>query len=69
MKEKLLKFIKQFITENGYAPTVREIASGVGECAPSTVLSSLQALRLEGYIEYKDRMPRTIVVLEKGRAV
>jgi len=64
LKEKVYRFIKQFIAENGYAPTVREIAKGVG-CVPSTVHHYLQALRYEGCIDYKPQMPRIIVILKE----
>lgn len=69
MKNKMLKFIGQFIAKNGYAPTFREIAKGVGLSSTSTVTYHLCVLRNEGYINYKDSKQRTIVVLEKGRAV
>jgi repressor LexA len=68
LKEKVFKFIKQFIADNGYAPTVREISKGVGQCSPSTVLSYLQALRLEGCIDYKCQKPRTIRILKELEA-
>jgi SOS-response transcriptional repressor LexA len=67
LKEKVFKFIKQFIADNGYAPTVREIAKGI-KCVHSTVSCYLQVLKLEGYIDYKYHMPRTIVILKELEA-
>lgn len=64
MKEKVYRFIKQFIMENNYAPTMREIAEGIG-CVPSTVHCHLQTLRLMGVVDYKDLMPRTIRILKE----
>jgi repressor LexA len=65
LKKKVFEFIKQFIAENGYAPTVREIADGVGTCVPSTVLTYLQILKSEGYVNYVDGKSRTIRILKE----
>lgn len=58
MKE-TYQFIIDFIKENGYPPTYREIASGVG-CALSTVVGRLEKLEALGMIEVKPNAPRTI---------
>lgn len=55
------KFIINFIKENGYSPSYREIAKGVG-CALSTVVSRLEKLVDFGMIEMKPNAPRTIKV-------
>ena len=64
MKEKVFKFIRKFIAENGYAPTFREIALDVG-CVLSSAHYYLQILKQQGFIDYKDRMPRTIRILKE----
>ena len=56
------KFIIDFIQENGYSPSYREIAKGVG-CALSTVVYRLEKLVDFGMIEMKPNAPRTIKVV------
>lgn len=56
------KFIVDFIKENGYSPSYREIANGVG-CALSTVVGRLKKLVEFGMIEMKPESPRTISVV------
>ena len=53
------QFIIDFIKENGYSPSYREIANGVG-CALCTVVSRLEKLVEFGMIEMKANVPRTI---------
>jgi repressor LexA len=62
---KTLKFIKEFIAKNKYAPTVREICDGTGIESTATVKRKLLQLREHGFITFKDYLPRTIVVLDK----
>ncbi len=60
--QKTYKFIIDFIKENGYSPSYREIAKGVG-CALSTVADRLDKLVKFGMIEMKPNVPRTIKVV------
>lgn len=53
------QFIIDFIKENGYSLSYREIANGVG-CALSTVVGRLEKLVEFGMIEMKPNAPRTI---------
>ena len=55
------KFIVDFIKENGYSPSYREIANGAG-CALSTVVGRLEKLVEFGMIEMKPNCQRTIKV-------
>lgn len=52
-------FISRFVERNGYSPTVREIADGLG-ISTSTAYYHLTQLRDEGRISYKPGMSRTI---------
>lgn len=56
------KFIVNFIKENNYSPSYREIANGVG-CALSTTVSRLEKLVEFGMIEMKPNCQRTIKVI------
>lgn len=46
----VLAFVVNFTKEHGYAPSVREIADGVGASSPATVHEHLQALRESGHL-------------------
>ena len=49
-KQEILQFLTDFIRENGYAPSVREICHAVGLQSTATVHYHLNALRDEGLI-------------------
>lgn len=59
-RERVYNFIVEFIGKNGYAPSVREICSGVGLKSTSTVYGHLLALENEGKIEMKENVTRAI---------
>lgn len=46
MQTKVLEFIRDYIEQHGYSPSIREIAAGVGLASSSAAL--YQVLRLEG---------------------
>lgn len=62
VREKMLSFIVNYIEENKYSPTVREICNGAGLKSNSSVAYHLIKLREEGKINYIDYEPRTITV-------
>ena len=53
-QKKILKFIRQFIDEHHFPPTIREIGETVGISSTSVVKYNLDALQRRGYIE-RDR--------------
>ena len=65
--EKILTMIKQYIDDNGYAPTVREIGDAVGLSSSSTVHSHLERLKRKGYIQWDPTRQRTLkIIREEG---
>lgn len=58
----VLTFIQEFIKENGYAPSVREIGQGTALRSTSTVLYHLRSLRERGFINWNERRSRSIRV-------
>lgn len=62
-QSEILDFIKTFIAENGYAPTVREIAKGVYLSSTSNVHRYLTALEKSGKIVREATKPRTLKVI------
>lgn len=61
----ILRFIGQYIAENGWAPTYQEIADGVGLKSKSDIGAFLFALEKKGYIK-KGNGPRMIALTGKG---
>lgn len=49
--EQILRYVNDFIQENGYAPSVREIGTGVGLRSTATVSYHLQKLQQQGYLQ------------------
>ena len=67
-KQEILQFLTDFIRENGYAPSVREICHAVGLQSTATVHYHLNALRDEGLISMDDLKKRTITLPDAQRA-
>ena len=67
-REEILQFLTQFVCENGYAPSVREICTAVGLQSTATVHYHLSALRDAGLIEMDDMKKRAIALPECRRA-
>lgn len=65
----VLRFIDEYHERVGWAPTVREIASGVGLSSTSSVHSHLIVLADEGLLKVGKRSsPRALAVTSTGRA-
>jgi len=54
-QKKILNFVKAFIHENGYPPTIREIGDAVGISSTSVVKYNLEVLEKKGHI-VRDRI-------------
>ncbi|RMD51018.1 transcriptional repressor LexA [Candidatus Parcubacteria bacterium] len=64
-QKEVLDFIEKFIRENGYTPSYREIAKGLGLSSPSTVYEHVQALCDKGVINTgEDGCARTIELVD-----
>ena len=60
-RQKVYDFLVEFMTENGYAPSVREICVGTGLKSTSSVYDHLMELEDEGKIKMKQGYsPRAI---------
>jgi repressor LexA len=62
----ILKFIRESVARQGYAPSLREIAQAVGLSSQSTVSYHLSALVKKGYLSRGRGLPRTTVELPSG---
>ena len=63
-ENKIVTFIKQYISDNGYPPTIREICQGVGLSSPSTVHHHLRNLENKGVLLRNPTKPRAIELLD-----
>ena len=61
-QRQIFDFIKSFLADNGYPPSVREIAKAVGLASPSTVHAHLKALEDHGLIKRDPTKPRALVI-------
>jgi repressor LexA len=64
-RERILNFIRQFLTEKGYAPTVRDIAKGCHISTPSVVQHHLNKLEESGYIHRDPTVFRSIQLTDQ----
>ncbi len=62
----ILVFVSQFIGNNGYAPTVREIASHFGFNSPSGAKKHLDTLYKKGYLNMSSNVSRSISIKEEA---
>ncbi len=68
-QEDALKFIKTYIMEHGYPPTVREIAKELNVSSPATVQAHLDRLADKGYIKKGSNKNRTIELMVKNEYI
>lgn len=62
-QRKMLRFIDQYIAENGYPPTIREIGDASDTDSTSVVNYNLNKLNVEGFIEREKKVSRGIKLL------
>lgn len=59
-QERVLRFILEFVRDNGIPPTIREIMKGLGFSSPRPVQDHLKILQRKGYLTIKNKMLRGI---------
>lgn len=64
-----LEFIRRFIQEKGYGPTIRDILQGRHISSISSVQHDLKMLEREGYISRDPGIRRSITLTDKARTV
>ena len=64
-EKRVYQFLKKYNRKNGFAPTVREIASATDFSSPSSVLWHLDKLEKAGYILRHKNRPRSITILKE----
>jgi repressor LexA len=62
----VLQFIKNYMGDNGWAPSVREVAASINASSTGTANYHLENLESQGYIERRPRTARAIRITEDG---
>jgi repressor LexA len=63
-QEKMLDFIREFLAENRFPPSIREIGETVGISSTSVVKYNLDALERKGHIERNPEISRGIRLVD-----
>lgn len=63
-QKQIYDYIKKFIADNHYSPSIREITDGVGLKSSSTVHGHLDRMREKGYITFIDTCSRTLQIVK-----
>ena len=66
---RILNFIRNFLEDRGYAPTVRDIMKGCNISTPSVVQHHLDKLEKEDYIQRDPQVFRSIRLVEKKQPI
>ncbi|MBR1586005.1 MAG: repressor LexA, partial [Clostridia bacterium] len=66
-QQRILEYIEQYIEDNGYAPSVREIGQAVDLKSTSTVHGHLNRLEKKGLLHREAMKPRTIDVTREDK--
>jgi len=66
-RQRILNFIREFLREQNYAPTVREIQRGCNISSTAVVQHHLKVLQRQGYIHRQPELARNIQLLGGGR--
>lgn len=61
-QKRVLDFINEYILDNGYSPTLEEIAIGLGLKSKSNIYARVKMLKEKDYIDYQEGKNRTIIV-------
>ena len=68
-QKEILEIIKNFIKENGYSPTIREICKLANIKSTAAVHGHIKKLKAEGHITSGVDMPRSIALTKKEKSV
>lgn len=66
MQQRIYDYIAQFVAENGYPPSVREIGEAVGLKSPSTVHFHLKNMEEKGLINKDGHKGRAVSLIERS---
>ena len=67
-QQRIIDFIRSFLVDRGYPPTIRDILSGCGISSTSVVDYNLNILEKAGYIRRQTEVSRGIELLDRSPA-
>lgn len=68
-QQQIFDFIKNYINENGYPPSVRDIGEGLNLSSPATVHTHIKNLVNLGYLSKDGLKKRALAIAEKYRDI
>jgi repressor LexA len=68
-RERILKYIHEYVDDKGYAPTVRDILKGLDLSSTSVVQHHLNILEREGHIRRDQQVFRSIQLSDKKNII
>ncbi len=68
-QNEVLDFIKKYISENGYAPAIRDICKGLGLNSPATAFAHVKKLEALGFIKSCNHKSRTLELLVENEYI
>jgi len=68
-QQKIIDFIRRFLSDRQYPPTIRDIVTGCGLSSTSVVNYNLKILEREGYIHRHPEVSRGIVIPPQSPAI
>lgn len=63
-RKDILKFVRKYTAANGWAPTIQEIADGVGLVSPNSTRQHLHKLVADGFLLMEPRRARAIALVD-----
>ena len=63
----ILRFVRAYVKKHGFAPSIAEVAEGVGLASKTAVRYHLETLRREGWVSWVDGKYRSLQVTKSGR--
>lgn len=64
---KVLRFISRFVRDNGYAPTMREIAEAMGWSSSNAAHDAVRGLIKRGFVNRTPIISRGLTLTDAGR--
>ncbi len=63
-RARMLEFIRAYVDDNGFSPTIQEICVAVDVASPNAVRNHLLRMQDEGVLSLRPRVARSIVLLD-----